>query len=256
MLLVIYLIFMSQFTLVLACLKLPREYFYTSNLTIQICCSFLSFKISALWDYFSFNVRGSGVLQSRGALLILCMAAKSSPSILGSHLSEIIDIGFGRWSKEEPLLARISCLALERLSNEDKKKLIGKNSQVFGSLLNVIMGFWLPDKIWYTAVDKAITTIYATHPAPEMFASEIVKRSLSTVFVNGVEGEGGSHLESFSSVPVAKLGRFLFIVSHVALNQLVYVESCVRKIQKQRGRKEKSGPVSENGEITEVPFFL
>lgn len=195
------------------------------------------------------------MLQSRGALLILCMAAKSTPSILGSHMSEIIDIGFGRWSKEEPLLARFACLALERLSNEDRKKLIGKNSRVFGSLLNLIVGFWLPDKIWYTAVDKAITTIYAIHPAPEMFASEIVKRSLDAVFVSRVEGGEDSHLESLSTVPVAKLGRFLFILSHVALNQMVYVESCVRKIQKQRGRKEKSGAVSENGEVTEVLFF-
>ncbi|KAJ4756213.1 Condensin complex subunit 1 [Rhynchospora pubera] len=208
--------------------------------------------ISALWDFFSFNISGSGVHQSRGALLILCMAAKSSPSILGSHLSEIIDIGFGQWSKEDPLLARTACLALERLSNEDRKKLISKNSRVFGSLQNLIMGFWLPDKIWYTAVDKAITTIYAIHPAPEMFASEIVKRLHRTVFVNGVEGEGGSHLECLSSVPVAKLGRFLFIVSHVALNQLVYVESCVRKIQKQRGKKEKSGTLPENSEVTEA----
>jgi condensin complex subunit 1 len=217
-----------------------------------LCFLFFFFKVSALWDFFSFNVSGSGVIQSRGALIILCMAAKSSPSILGSHLSEIIDIGFGRRSKEEPLLARIACLALERLSNDDRKKLIAKNNRVFGSLLNLIMGFWLPDTIWYTAVDKAINTIYVIHPAPEMFASEIVKRSFSAVFVNGIEGEEGSHLESLSSVPVAKLGRFLFIVSHVALNHLVYVESCVRKIQKQRGSKDKSGPVSENNEVSEV----
>lgn len=48
------------------------------------------------------------------------MAAKSSPSILGTHLQDIVDIGFGRLAKEEPLLARTACLALQRLSEEDK----------------------------------------------------------------------------------------------------------------------------------------
>jgi hypothetical protein len=90
------------------------------NLSFSKCNHFIEFillmsmvlrihhilQLSALWDYFCFNINGVRPLQSRGALSILCMAAKSSPSILGSHLQDIIDIGFGRWAKEEPLLAR------------------------------------------------------------------------------------------------------------------------------------------------------
>ena len=51
------------------------------------------------------------------------MALKSTPGILGSHLQDIVDIGFGRWAKEEPLLARTACVALDGLSVEDKQKL-------------------------------------------------------------------------------------------------------------------------------------
>ncbi|XP_010246866.1 PREDICTED: condensin complex subunit 1 isoform X2 [Nelumbo nucifera] len=210
--------------------------------------------ISALWDFFSFNVSGVTAEQSRGALSVLCMAAKSSSAILSSHLQDIIDIGFGRWAKQEPLLARTACIALQRLSEEDKHKLIsGAGNRVFGLLQSLITGFWLPENIWYAAADKAISVIYAIHPTPETLAADMVKISLSSVF-DGSEGvempigiKSGTSV-NLTTVQVAKLSRFLFVVSHVALNQLVYIESCVRKIQKQKSKKEKSDAESQNSQ--------
>ncbi|XAR69601.1 hypothetical protein NMG60_11001254 [Bertholletia excelsa] len=201
--------------------------------------------ISALWDCFCFHVSGTTAEQSRGALSILCMAAKSSNGVLGSHLQDIIDIGFGRWAKVEPLLARTACLALQRLAEEDKKKLLSSNgNRVFGILDSLITGFWLPENIWYAAADKAIAAIYAIHPAPENLAAELVKKSLSSVFncSGGDEVQndmGSSNTDILTTIQVAKLSRFLFIASQVAMNQLVYIESCVRKIQKEKAKKEK-----------------
>lgn len=144
-------------------------------------------QISALWEFFCFNVSGTTAEQSRGALSVLCMAAKSSSIVLGSHLQDIIDIGFGRWAKMEPLLARTACIALQRLSEEDRKKLLSSNgSRVFSILESLVTGFWLPENIWYAAADKAIAAIYAIHPTPETLASNLVKKSLSSV-LNVVE---------------------------------------------------------------------
>lgn len=189
--------------------------------------------------------------QSRGALSILCMAAKSSPSILGSHLQDIIDVGFGHWAKEEPLLARTACVALERLSEEDKEKLRNTGGRIFGILHSLVTGFWLPENIWYAAADKAIPTIYLIHPTPEAFAADLVKKSLSSVFSGTGRDEAPNADDNDSinflfTVPAAKLGRFLFIISHIALNHLVYIESCVRKIQKQKSKKEKSKHESQS----------
>ncbi|KAJ4701121.1 Condensin complex subunit 1 [Melia azedarach] len=201
--------------------------------------------ISALWDFFCFNVSGTTAEKSRAALSVLCMAAKSSAGVLGSHLQEIIDIGFGRWAKVEPLLARTACIAIQRLSEEDKKKLLLSNgNKVFAILESLITGFWLPENIWYAAADKAISAIYTIHPTPETLAADLVKKSLSSIFdcAGGEELQndidcGGSSI--LTTVQVAKLGRYLFIVSHVAMNQLVYIESCVRKILKQKIKKDK-----------------
>lgn len=168
------------------------------------------------------------------------MVAKTSTGVLGSHLQDIIDIGFGRWSKVDPLLARTACLAIERLSEDDKKKLLANNSvRVFGILESLITGFWLPANIWYAAADKAITSIYAVHPTPETIAADMIKKSLSSV----CKDCDGSEIDTGESLPVtvqvAKLSRCLFVISHIAMNQLVYIESCARKIQKQKLIKEK-----------------
>lgn len=202
--------------------------------------------VSALWDFFCFNVNGTTAEQSRGALSVLCMAAKSSAGILSSHIQDIIDIGFGRWAKVDPLLARTACIAIQRLSEEDKRRLMMSNgSRLFGILESLVTGFWLPEDIWYAAADKAIGAIYTLHSSPETLAAELVKKSLNSVFdVNGGD-EIQKDIENCSTselttIQVAKLSKFLFVVSHVAMNQLLYIEFCARKIRKQRSKKEKA----------------
>ncbi|KAH7667151.1 Condensin subunit 1/Condensin-2 complex subunit D3 protein [Dioscorea alata] len=205
--------------------------------------------MSALWNFFSFNSNGVIAAQSRGALSILCMALKSTPGILGSHLQDIVDIGFGRWAKEEPLLARTACVALDRLSDEDKQKLRCGGIKIFSMLQSLLTGSWLPENVWYAAADKAIKAIYSIHPTPEIFAAEVVKTSISSIFSSSGNDEMPTDADSedvnVSTVLAAKLGRCLFIISHVAFNQLVYIESCIHKLQKQKAKKEKSKLESE-----------
>ncbi|KAL0339746.1 UNVERIFIED_CONTAM: Condensin complex subunit [Sesamum radiatum] len=162
---------------------------------------------------------------------------------------------FGRWAKVEPLLARTACLALQRLSEEDKKKLLSTNgNRVFGILEGLVSGFSLPENIWYAAADRAIAALYTIHPTPETIAADLVKKSLKSVFDSSEGSEVLPDMDSdryhvFTSVQVAKLSRYLFIVSHVAMNQLVYIESCVRKIQKAKAKKEKM--VAEDRKLDE-----
>ncbi|KAG2240838.1 hypothetical protein Bca52824_097053, partial [Brassica carinata] len=208
---------------------------------------------SALWDFFCFNINGTTAEQSRGALSVLCMAAKSSSRILGSHIQDIIDIGFGRWAKVDPLLARTACTAIQRLSEEDKKKLLlSSGSRLFSILESLITGNWLPENIYYATADKAISAIYMIHPTPEALAT-IIKNSLSTVF--DVVGQDQAQndtddntVDCLTTVQVAKLSRFLFVVSHIAMNQLVYIESCIQKIRRQKTKKDKAAAESQNTE--------
>ncbi|GAA0170382.1 chromatin/chromatin-binding, or -regulatory protein [Lithospermum erythrorhizon] len=203
--------------------------------------------ISALWDFFCFNINGTKAEQSRGALSILCMAAKSFSGVLSAHLQDIVDIGFGRWAKVDPLLARTACIALQRLSDEDRKRLLSSNGgRLFDILESLINGPGLSDKMWYAAAEKAISTIYVIHPTPETIAAGLVKRSLSSVFRNSQTQEMQNDIDTIdcsiiTTVPAKGLSRYLFVASHVAMNQLVYIESSVREIQKERRKKDNIG---------------
>lgn len=219
--------------------------------------------ISALWDFFTFNVNGVTAEQSRGALSVLCMAAKSSPKVLSSRLLNIIDIGFGRWAKEEPLLSRTACIALQRLSIEDRDSLVSVNRRVFNVLQSLIIGTGLPEQSWYAAAEQAINAIYALHPMPEMFLADVIRKFHGNVFgqTEAVE-QVASHVENEEfaaslpngslSVQVTKLSRYLFVVSHVAMKHLVYIESCVRKVRKQKADKERAAAESQAAKLDDI----
>lgn len=95
-------------------------------------------QVGALWNYFTFNASDVTPQKSRGALVILCMAAKSQPRIISPHLQSVMDIGLGRRAREDPLLARYACIALQRLSDSDRVSL-GSNHKIFSMLSSLII---------------------------------------------------------------------------------------------------------------------
>jgi condensin complex subunit 1 len=217
--------------------------------------------ISALWNYFTFNAVDVTPQRSRGALVILCMAAKSKPEILSTHLQSLMDIGLGRRASDDPLLARFTCIVFQRLSTDDRASL-GSHHKIFSVLSSLIKGQGLSEEIWYSTVEQAINAVYILHPTPEQFSSALLIKLFQSLFgrcENKSDGSppasGGKTCENAkdlgigyaensskhpSNVMVFTLSRFLFALAHVALKHLVYIESCVRKLRKQRADKDKA----------------
>lgn len=205
--------------------------------------------VLALWDFFTFNAPGVTVEQSRGALVVLSMVAKTSPKILNSHIQNVVDIGFGRWAKEDMLLARTACNILQQLSGDDRSSLLSSH-KIFNSLANVIITSGLPEESWYGTAEQSINAIYMLHPMPEAFASILIRKFHASVFSSNELGSSstGAEPEKMNAeypVSVTSLSRFLFLVGHIALKHFVYIESCVRRIRKHRNDKEKAAAQSQ-----------
>ncbi|KAI5084153.1 hypothetical protein GOP47_0000322 [Adiantum capillus-veneris] len=204
--------------------------------------------VLALWDFFTFNAPGATIEQSRGALVVLAMVAKSSPKILYSHLQNVVDIGFGRWAKEDMLLARTACNIIQQLSGENNTSLLSSH-KVFNNLTNVIITSGLPEESWYATAEQAVNAIYLLHPMPEAFASNLLRRFHSSLLsVSHMQNEGEER-DAECAVSVNSLSRFLFLVGHIALKHFVYIESCVRKIRKQKNDKERAAAQSQDCEM-------
>lgn len=102
--------------------------------------------------------------------------------------------------------------------------------------------------------------VYTLHPTPETFASSLLLKFAQLVFgkprkkvdeefpsvvdpsITENENPGSpAPSEADAHEPmVSTMSRFLFAVAHVALKHLVYIETCVRKVRKQRADKEKA----------------
>jgi len=76
--------------------------------------------ISCLWNFFAMRVPSVTQRQSKGALIILSMAANSDPEIVRSKISLLVSIGLGpRWKEDEDI-ARYACIALQKLVQQSK----------------------------------------------------------------------------------------------------------------------------------------
>ncbi|KAL2633859.1 hypothetical protein R1flu_005338 [Riccia fluitans] len=207
--------------------------------------------LSALWNVFIFNGQAVTPDQCRGALTVLCMAAKSNPTVLRSHVQNILDVGFGRWASADVLLARYSCIALQRLSVEDRSS-IKASHKIFTILSNLITGPGLPESCWYSAAEQALNAIYELHPMPEAFTSALLLKFSRGLFARkpqklglsphkgDLDADNSSQSYEYSSVNAASISRFLFVAAQIALKHLVYIESCGRKLRKQRGDQKKA----------------
>ncbi|MCO5559135.1 hypothetical protein L7F22_012727 [Adiantum nelumboides] len=200
--------------------------------------------VLALWDFFTFNAPGATVEQSRGALVVLAMVAKFSPKILHSHLQNVVDVGFGRWAKEDMLLARTACNIIQQLSGDINTSLLSSH-KMFNNLANVIITSGLPEESWYATAEQAINAIYLLHPMPEAFSSGLLRRFHSFLVSTSHMQHEGEAKDAECAVSLTPLSRFLFLVGHIALKHFVYVESCVRKIRKQKNDKEKAAAQSQ-----------
>lgn len=137
--------------------------------------------MAALWNCFTFNAPDITPQKSRGALVILCMAAKSQPRIINSHLQSVMDIGLGRRAREDPLLARYACIALQRLSDDDRVGL-GYNHKIFSILSSLIIGPGELSQIFHLDKQMSLKSM-----AARSFAFQVQVRTLTCSFEAMVE---------------------------------------------------------------------
>lgn len=189
---------------------------------------------------------------SRGALYILTMAAQAQPTILTPYLRPILDLGLGSKAREDPLLARYACVALQRLP-EEVRAAMGKQHRVFQSLQEILTDSPLPESGWYSAAEQAVKALYALHPTPEKLCASILRNAGRGLFGRGVAAKGEEEGGEGGRIAVGPLKRFLFLVGQVAVEHLVFVERATARLRSERTAREKAAVEGRaSGEEAEV----
>ncbi|KAJ7052444.1 non-SMC mitotic condensation complex subunit 1-domain-containing protein [Mycena amicta] len=232
--------------------------------------------VAKLWGVYSTR-RNIPQEQRQGAIMILGMLALARRSVVTDHVGVMLQVGLGRLGREDLKLARYTCVALQRLNGSAKKvkgSLLDKtirfdmNDAVFRHLQEALE-HPTRSKEWFGLAEQAINTIYALGDHPDFLCNELIKKLTLRAFTakrpqdldqpqeeqpkdpNAMDEDHPGDVSQVSdgtSIPdatksgdmgdVFALSQLLFVVGHVAIKHIVYLELVEREWKRQKDEKD------------------
>lgn len=218
------------------------------------------------------DVQGAGKARKdlRAAMAVISMAAATSPDAFAEeHVRMMLQYGFAAGNgAADALTTRNACVALQRLAPQfECGAYDAVRDQAYAVLTRTVVASPFSEESWFTAAEAAVSALYVLHPTPEHICCAIVRCLAMSAFAyssteqtpapldhndDGSEdtrataGDASYIEEDVSSVPITGLSRFFFVLGHVALEQLVYIERqakavrCARMDAEKRAAEEKA----------------
>ncbi|KAG4302606.1 hypothetical protein PCANB_001221 [Pneumocystis canis] len=203
--------------------------------------------IKKLWNVYETQKGNVSKQQRRGSVIILGMLGLADSDVIAIGLESLLHIGFGNYGKNDLSLARYSCIALQRL------KQINRNSKVsfdhfqtrladdhviFLKLGDIIL---LPTENieWFSVAEQAINTIYLLAQYPDKICTNLLRSKCKSVFKSLFLKRHNSDDNFLSIKSSSLLSQLLFVVGHIALKQIVYIESCENEFKRKKSNDEK-----------------
>eukprot|EP01130_Rhizamoeba_saxonica_P006824 TRINITY_DN2733_c0_g1_i1.p1 TRINITY_DN2733_c0_g1~~TRINITY_DN2733_c0_g1_i1.p1 ORF type:complete len:1333 (+),score=255.11 TRINITY_DN2733_c0_g1_i1:15-4013(+) len=211
--------------------------------------------ISVLWEIFEKKDDTSNRNDSYGALVILCMFGNADPSVVKHKLDLLITNGLGERAYRFPLIAKYCCIALQKIGTK-----FPRNHIVFKKIRKFLESPRIEPKYWFPAAEQAICAVYEICENPDVLMSRVIKEISLRIFPKcfsktnfSTLSQGNSNQKSLEDIenskrPAENLSKLLFILGHVSLKQLVYVENIHSEINRKRGKiqnKKKSNEAIE-----------
>ncbi|KAH9963997.1 non-SMC mitotic condensation complex subunit 1-domain-containing protein [Lactifluus volemus] len=243
--------------------------------------------VTKLWQVYS-SERPLPKQQRRGAMIIIGMLALARRSVVQDRVDVLLKIGLGPVGKADLILAKYTCVALQRLNGSAKKvkgSLLDKSvrldmdSPVFRKLQEAIE-HPCRSREWFALAEQAINTVYALGDQPEVLSNTLIKnlsrrafrrrekpvpsaaeeQALSAVpdedamdedpppsaqaLISTMPGStqgaltGDTAKKSDDTGDAFELSQLLFVVGHVAVKHIVYLELVEREWKRQKQEKE------------------
>lgn len=227
--------------------------------------------VNRLWNVYSADKDKVLQRQRRGSIIILGMLAIAKRSVVTEKLDLLLGIGLGKLGKADLMLARYTCVALQRFSGSAKKikgSLDDKNIRlemdniIFQRLREVILQP-CRDRDWFGLAEQVINTIYALGEQPDDLCSDIIKVMTKRVFdkpkrdaateeketdpdamdedppADAPEADAASQPANGTTglkdtADAFELSQLLFVVGHVAMKQIVFLEIIEREMKRQK----------------------
>ncbi|KAJ1947708.1 condensin complex non-SMC subunit Cnd1, partial [Linderina pennispora] len=209
--------------------------------------------------------------QRRGAIIVLGMMAQARRSVVTDDIDLYMRIGLGRYGHEDLTIAKYTCMALQCLGarrskrpgpaaaiDEAENKRFPMDNPIFEGLARIIEE---PrrDPEWFPAAEQALNTIYALGEKPDAFAVRVVRKQARLVQdllasssmpqtpadehamdIDDDETETLSQQPASTLVDPWDLTRLLFIVGHIAIKEIVLLETIEAELKRRKAEAEPS----------------
>ncbi|ODV94420.1 hypothetical protein PACTADRAFT_45056 [Pachysolen tannophilus NRRL Y-2460] len=202
--------------------------------------------IKVLWQIYSFQQRIEEITerqqrkQRRGAIIILGMLGLADHTIALKGLDLLLSIGLGENGKEDLILQRYSCIAIQRIipsaknvemvdDTNSNQFIMSREKEVIEKVTNILL-YYTEDHEWYSIAEQAVSAIYGISQAPDEVCTEIIKRKTVEVLGDSENNNGA----------IIGLSQLLFIVGHVAIKTIVYLEKLETQFKKKKLQIEQS----------------
>ncbi|EGV64902.1 hypothetical protein CANTEDRAFT_104194 [Yamadazyma tenuis ATCC 10573] len=208
--------------------------------------------ISILWQIYGHKTDDlseehleSSHSQRRGAIIVLGMLALADYQVVLRGLDLLLNIGLNVEGYEDSELYKYSCIALQRIvptlskSKDTTFYKVEREEEIIEKLGNVLTTEY-EDPSWYSVAEQAISSIFRISNSPDTVCTEIINRRSVSLFANGNP-----------STQVHSLAQLLFIVGHVAIKTIVYLEKLETFFKKKKQDKEVKGSKADNDDDNE-----
>ncbi|KAI7209981.1 hypothetical protein KC333_g8462 [Hortaea werneckii] len=246
--------------------------------------------IQKLWQVYSVQKKEISKSQRRGAIIVLGMLALADPEVVVREMEACLRIGLGAIGRKDLVLARYTCIALMRMT--DNKPVKGTQAKPSNRLPNdhavlirlaALLEIRSESRDWYGMAETAIGAIYALSKHPDVLCSDVIRRKTKAVFAprtapavakpevenSQVDDDGDIEMsdmpedqpEPEPQQPEAEsleengkhalgLSQLLFAVGHIALKQIVHLELCEQDFKRRKAEKEKNASASSPAKKT------
>ncbi|KAL7418983.1 condensin complex non-SMC subunit Cnd1 [Cryptotrichosporon argae] len=230
--------------------------------------------INKLWQVYSADQEIPRA-QRQGAIIILGMLALAKKEVVTERVDALLKIGLGPLGMNDLVLARYTCIALQRLGGSAKKvkgslthntMRLPMDNAIFQKLQDVVE-FSPRSPQWFSMAEQAVNTIYLLGEQPDALCSSIIKNLTAKVFSRPPKADGqfgtaseaadapdttptsatvpptpggmsrSSSMDSIKAVDEAgsfDLAQLVFVVGHVAIKHIVYLELVEREFKRRK----------------------
>ncbi|XP_045448315.1 condensin complex subunit 1 [Melitaea cinxia] len=174
--------------------------------------------IQVFWEMFLKKIDGTTDMDSYAALSLLVMIAKAKPSVALANLEIIQSHGLtGDYNSR-----RLSAELLISLSKKNTR--YPADHVIFTSLFDSLMETFLKFDKFTSFAANSIDFIYAVCDTPDVLCTKILAEMYKSIEQTMIKNTDN---EEEASLPTELLIRFIFMLGHIALQQLIFLDISV-----------------------------